>query len=65
MDLLSPKHVILILLIVLIVFGSRKLRDINGPIGKVKAGRPLRLWLVAMMAIAALMVLAFALRLGY
>lgn len=64
MDLLSPKHVILILLIVLIVFASRKLREI-GPIAKMRAGRPLRLWLVAMMAIVALMVMAFALRLGY
>ena len=65
MDLLSPKHLILILLVVLIVFASRKLRNINDPIGKMKAGRPMRLWLVAMMAIAALMVMAFALRLGY
>ena len=65
MDLLSPKHLILILVIVLIVFGSRKLRDTNHPIGKMRAGRPLRLWLVAMMAIVALMVLAFTLRLGY
>jgi hypothetical protein len=40
-------------------------RGIGGPIAKMKAGRPLRLWLVAAMAIAALMVMAFALRLGY
>ena len=65
MDLLSPKHLILIPLVVLIVFASRKLRNINDSIGKMKGGRPMRLWLVAMMAIAALMVMAFALRLGY
>jgi hypothetical protein len=65
MDLLSPKHLILILLIVLLVFGGRKLRNINSPIANIRAGRPLRLWLVAMIAIAALMAMAFALRLGY
>ena len=65
MDLFSPKHLVLILLIALIVFASGKLRNSNSAIAKLRAGRPLRLWLVAMMAIAALMVLAFALRLGY
>jgi hypothetical protein len=65
MDLFSPKHVILILLIVLIVFASGKLRRIGGPVAKVRAGRPLRLWLVALMAIVALMVMAFTLRFGY
>jgi len=65
MDLFSPKHVMLIVLIVLIVLASGKLRDVNGPIAKLRAGRPLRLWLLATMAIAALMVMAFALRLGY
>ena len=64
-DLLAPKHLIVILVIVLIVFAGGRLRNVGGPIGKIKAGRPLRLWLVAIMAVAALMFMAFALRLGY
>lgn len=69
MDLLSPQHVLLILLIVLVIVGSRKLRAGRGPIGamaQVKAGRPLRVWLaVALMALAALVFIKFAFRLGY